>query len=56
MRPTKLFTSFFESEKAGGLILLICTAFSLVISNTSFSESYFDIWHYPLANHSLEHF
>jgi NhaA family Na+:H+ antiporter len=55
MRPTKLFTSFFESEKAGGLILLICTAFSLVISNTSFSESYFDIWHYPLANHSLEH-
>ena len=55
MRLTKLFTSFFESEKAGGLILLICTAFSLVISNTSFSESYFDIWHYPLANHSLEH-
>ncbi len=55
MRLTKLFTSFFESEKAAGLILLICTAFSLVISNTSFSESYFDIWHYPLANHSLEH-
>ena len=55
MRLTKLFTSFFESEKAGGLILLICTAFSLIISNTSFSESYFDIWHYPLANHSLEH-
>ena len=55
MPLTKLFTSFFESEKAGGLILLICTAFSLVISNTSFSESYFDIWHYPLANHSLEH-
>ena len=55
MRLTKLFTSFFESEKAGGLILLICTAFSLVISNTSFSESYFDIWHYPLANHSFEH-
>lgn len=55
MRLTKLFTSFFESEKGGGLILLICTAFSLVISNTSFSESYFDIWHYPVANHSFEH-
>lgn len=55
MRLTKLFTSFFESEKAGGLILLICTAFSLVISNTSFSESYFDIWHYPVVNHSFEH-
>lgn len=55
MRLTKLFTSFFESEKAGGLILLICTLFSLVISNTSFSESYFEIWHYPVANHSFEH-
>lgn len=55
MRLTKLFTSFFESEKAGGLILLLCTAFSLVISNTSFSESYFEIWHYPVANHSFEH-
>jgi NhaA family Na+:H+ antiporter len=55
MRLTKLFASFFESEKAGGLILLICTAFSLLISNTSFSESYFAIWHYPIANHSFEH-
>ena len=55
MRATKLFTSFFESEKAGGLILLLCTAFSLVISNTSFSENYFAIWHHPIANHSFEH-
>ena len=55
MRVTKAFISFFESEKAGGLILLLCTAFSLVISNTSFSESYFAIWHHPIADHSFEH-
>ncbi len=55
MRVTKAFVSFFESEKAGGLILLLCTAFSLVISNTSFSESYFAIWHHPIAHHSFEH-
>lgn len=55
MRVTKAFMSFFESEKAGGLILLLCTAFSLVISNTSFSESYFAIWLHPIANHSFEH-
>jgi NhaA family Na+:H+ antiporter len=55
MPLTKLFRSFFESEKAGGLILLLCTAFSLVISNTSFSESYLEIWHLPVANHSFEH-
>ena len=55
MNASRLFREFFESEKAGGLILLVCTAFSLVISNTSFSESYFAIWHYPVANHSFEH-
>ena len=55
MRVTKAFMSFFESEKAGGLILLLCTAFSLIISNTSFSENYFAIWHHPIANHSFEH-
>ena len=55
MKITKLFTSFFESEKAGGLILLICTAFSLFISNSIFAEDYFAIWHYQIANHSFEH-
>ena len=55
MKITKLFTSFFESEKAGGLILLICTAFSLFISNSIFAEDYFAIWHCQIANHSFEH-
>lgn len=55
MKLTKLFTSFFESEKAGGLILLICTAFSLWISNSPFSEDYFAIWHHQIAHHSFEH-
>src|SRR5574343_60412 len=55
MKLTKLFTSFFESEKAGGLILLICTAFSLLISNSSFSESYFAIWHTDFAGHGIAH-
>lgn len=55
MKLSKLFTSFFESEKAGGLILLFCTIFSLLISNSTFSESYFAIWHHPVANHSFEH-
>ncbi|MCL9770802.1 Na+/H+ antiporter NhaA [Flavobacterium sp. HXWNR69] len=55
MKLTKLFNSFFESEKAGGLILLVCTAFSLLISNSAIAQNYFDIWHYPIANHSFEY-
>lgn len=55
MNLTKLFTSFFNSEKAGGLLLLLATVFSLLLSNSCFSESYLSIWHYPIAMHSTEY-
>ncbi len=37
MKPviSKLFTDFFNSEKAGGFILLGCTIISLFLANTS---------------------
>lgn len=52
---TKLFKDFFESEKAGGLILIFCTLVSLVLANSSFSNSYQEFWHFQFANHSLGH-
>ena len=55
MKPKGLFQSFFESEKAGGLVLLICTVISLVIANSSFSEDYIAMWHYQIGSHSAEH-
>lgn len=55
MRVTRLFTGFFESEKAGGLVLLICTVFSLLISNSSFSEHYLSVWNTQIGSHSAEH-
>lgn len=55
MRMTRLFRDFFESEKAGGLILIACTIISLVISNSSFGESYQHFWHINIANSSIEH-
>lgn len=54
-KTSKLFKEFFESEKAGGIILIICTLFSLLISNSVFGESYFHIWHFQIAGHSFEH-
>lgn len=55
MKLTSLFKDFFESEKAGGLILIVCTAVSLLIANSSFGESYQYFWHLNFANNSIEH-
>jgi NhaA family Na+:H+ antiporter len=54
LRKKNLFKSFFESEKAGGLVLLICTVFSLLISNSSFSEQYLSVWNTQIGSHSAE--
>jgi len=52
---TKLFKEFFNSEKAGGLVLIGCTVLSLVITNSAWGESYQHFWHTKLAGHSIEH-
>ncbi len=55
MKLTKLFTDFFESEKAGGLILIFCTIISLLIANSPFQSGYIQLWHINIAGLSLEH-
>lgn len=54
-RLATLFNEFFESEKAGGIVLIICTIVSLFIANTSPGISYISFWHFKLAGLSLEH-
>lgn len=53
MKLTKLFTEFFESEKAGGLILVFATIISLLIANSSMQSGYSAFWHIDVAGHSL---
>ena len=55
MKITKLFNEFFESEKAGGLILIICTIVSLIFANSGFGETYAHFWHFKVLGLSLEH-
>lgn len=55
MKLTKLFHDFFECEKAGGLILMGCTAVSLVLANSTLGPAYQQFWHYDLGGHSLGH-
>ncbi|RYU94199.1 Na+/H+ antiporter NhaA [Emticicia agri] len=55
MKLTQLFKDFIESEKAGGIILIACTAVSLLIANTGMAENYAHIWHFQMGGHSVEH-
>ena len=55
MNLTRQFIAFFESEKAGGLVLIFCTAVSLVLANSPLQESYLHFWHLQIGVHSLEH-
>jgi NhaA family Na+:H+ antiporter len=54
MKLTRLFNDFFNSEKSGGILLLICTLSSLIITNSVFRDTYTHIWHYSFAGHSTE--
>ena len=55
MKVTRIFNSFFQSEKSGGLLLIFCTLFSLLLANSVFSETYLHFWHIKLGNNSLEY-
>lgn len=52
---TKLFKDFFESEKSGGLILIVCTLISLVLANSVFSSGYLHFWHTNFAGQPIEY-
>lgn len=51
----KLFKEFFESERAGGIILILCTILSIILANSGLQNSYSEIWKFNIGNHSLQH-
>jgi Na+:H+ antiporter, NhaA family len=61
-KPLDLFKEFFQSEIAGGMLLIFCTILSISLANTSFGESYIHLIHTHLdlsfwnirLDHSLE--
>ncbi len=55
MKITKLFKDFFDTEKAGGLILIACTLVSLLIANSIFGQEYQQFWKTEYAGLSTEH-
>ncbi len=55
MRLTIVFKEFFESEKAGGFVLVFVTLISLFVANSPLGVSYIRIWHFELGGHSIVH-
>lgn len=55
MKITKLFKEFFDSEKAGGLILIGCTILSLIIANSNFGSNYHNFFQTKFSGMTVEH-
>jgi len=55
MKLTQTFTAFFQSEKAGGLLLLFATLMSLLLANSSFQTEYIAFWDTEIGQHSITH-
>ena len=53
MKLTKLFKEFFNSEKAGGLVLVFVTIFSLAQANSPWGTDYISLWNINLGSHTL---
>ena len=50
MKIKNIVQSFFESEKSAGIILIACTLFSLVLTNSSVGDAYTHFWHYHFTD------
>ena len=55
MKTTRLFKDFFESEKAGGPLLLLVTLVSLALANSPIQSSYINFWKTEIGHHSITH-
>ncbi len=49
------FQKFFDSEKSSGILLIICTVISLLITNSSIGVDYLSLWQTYVGGLTLEH-
>lgn len=52
---SRSFKAFFDSEKAGGIILIVCTVVSLIVANSMIGPSYLAFWQAYIGPLSIEH-
>lgn len=54
-RLSRTFKEFFESEKSGGILLIVATLVSLLLANSAIGEEYTHFWHVKVGGLSIEH-
>jgi Na+:H+ antiporter, NhaA family len=54
IKLTNLFNEFFNSEKSAGLILLFCSAVSIVLANSFLGNGYIHFWHTEVVSKPIE--
>ena len=52
---SKTFKGFFDSEKASGILLVICTAVSLSFANSILGQNYLGFWQRYVGGLSVEY-
>ncbi len=55
VRLSNTFKQFFKSEKAGAILLIVCTVVSLLLTNSVVGEQYLQFWQVRLGGLSIEH-
>lgn len=54
-RLSNTFKNFFDSEKSSGILLIICTVVSLLITNSIVGPNYLSLWQTYIGGLSVEH-
>jgi NhaA family Na+:H+ antiporter len=52
---SRTFKNFFDSEKSGGILLIICTVVSLLLTNSAVGVNYLSLWQAYVGGLSVEH-
>lgn len=55
MKLSKLFSDFTESEKSGGVVLLVCSMLSMILANSPLQSQYVDFWKMELFDYHIDH-
>jgi len=55
MKLITLFTDFFNSERAGGLVLIAVTIISISVANSPWETEYINFWNIDIGSHSIGH-
>jgi NhaA family Na+:H+ antiporter len=55
MKNGELFKAFFNSEKSGGILLIIATIISLLLANSIWQLEYISFWNTEIAGKSIVH-